>query len=95
MSYEYYEEAFLENKFFEYKADFAAKGYAEDDAEDILDPSPRAGKHRVKVKREDTPVESEDGGGMDDAGWTPAYNDLQSERRKLEKMLKKAEEKDI
>jgi len=33
MSYEYYEEAFLENKFFEYKADFAAKGYSEDAAE--------------------------------------------------------------
>ena len=43
MSYEYYEEArcwwyygeaSLENKFFEYKADFAAKGYAENDAEE-------------------------------------------------------------
>ena len=33
MSYEYYEEAFLENKFFEYKADFAAKGYSEAAAE--------------------------------------------------------------
>ena len=26
MSMEYYEEEFLKNKFFEYKADFAAKG---------------------------------------------------------------------
>jgi hypothetical protein len=33
MSMEYYEEAFLENKFFEYKADFAAKGYCEEEAE--------------------------------------------------------------
>jgi len=33
MSMEYYEETFLENKFFEYKADFAAKGYSEDAAE--------------------------------------------------------------
>ena len=33
MSMEYYEEAFLENKFFEYKADFAAKGCTEDEAE--------------------------------------------------------------
>ena len=33
MSYEYYEEAFLENKFFEYKADFAAKGCTEEEAE--------------------------------------------------------------
>jgi len=33
MSMEYYEEMFLENKFFEYKADFAAKGYSEDAAE--------------------------------------------------------------
>jgi len=30
---EYYEEVFLENKFFEYKAEFAAKGYSEDEAE--------------------------------------------------------------
>lgn len=34
MSLEYYEEAFLENKFFEYKAEFAAKGYTEDAAEE-------------------------------------------------------------
>ena len=33
MSREYYEEMFLENKFFEYKADFDAKGYTEDEAE--------------------------------------------------------------
>jgi len=33
MSYEYYEEMFLENKFFEYKADFAAKGLTEEEAE--------------------------------------------------------------
>tara|TARA_R110002126_G_scaffold202732_2_gene350068 strand:+ start:687 stop:875 length:189 start_codon:yes stop_codon:yes gene_type:complete len=30
---EYYEEAFLKNKFFEYKADFAAKGCTEEEAE--------------------------------------------------------------
>ena len=29
----YYEEEFLENKFFEYKADFAAKGLTEEEAE--------------------------------------------------------------
>jgi len=33
MSMEYYEETFLENKFFEYKADFAAKGCTEKEAE--------------------------------------------------------------
>ena len=33
MSYEFYESEFLENKFFEYKAEFAAKGYSEDEAE--------------------------------------------------------------
>jgi len=33
MSYEFYESEFLENKFFEYKAEFAAKGYSEDAAE--------------------------------------------------------------
>ena len=33
MSLEYYEEMFLENKFFEYKAKFAAKGLSEDAAE--------------------------------------------------------------
>jgi len=33
MTYEYYEEMFLENKFFEYKADFAAKGFTEEEAE--------------------------------------------------------------
>ena len=33
MSMEYYEEMFLENKFFEYKTYFAAKGYSEDAAE--------------------------------------------------------------
>jgi hypothetical protein len=33
MSMEYYEEAFLKNKFFEYKADFAAKGCTEEEAE--------------------------------------------------------------
>ena len=33
MSMEYFEEAFLENKFFEYKADFAAKGLTEEEAE--------------------------------------------------------------
>jgi hypothetical protein len=33
MSREYYEEMFLENKFFEYKADFAAKGCTEEEAE--------------------------------------------------------------
>lgn len=33
MSYEYFEEVFLENKFFEYKADFAAKGFTNKEAE--------------------------------------------------------------
>mgnify|MGYP000368250249 CR=1 FL=1 len=33
MSMEYYEAEFMENKFFEYKAKFAAKGYSEDAAE--------------------------------------------------------------
>ena len=33
MSYEFYESEFLENKFFEYKADFAAKGCTEEEAE--------------------------------------------------------------
>ena len=33
MSMEYYEEAFLKNKFLEYKADFAAKGCTEEEAE--------------------------------------------------------------
>ena len=33
MSYEFYESEFLKNKFFEYKADFAAKGCTEEEAE--------------------------------------------------------------
>ena len=33
MSMEYYEEMFLENKFFEFKAKFAAKGFSEEEAE--------------------------------------------------------------
>ena len=33
MSYDFYAEMFLENKFFEYKADFAAKGCTEEEAE--------------------------------------------------------------
>ena len=33
MSYDYYAEMFLENKFFEFKADFDAKGYTEEEAE--------------------------------------------------------------
>ncbi len=33
MSREYYEEMFLENKFFELKADFDAKGFTEEEAE--------------------------------------------------------------
>ena len=33
MSYDYYAEMFLENKFFELKADFDAKGFTEDEAE--------------------------------------------------------------
>ena len=33
MSMGYYEEEFLKNKFFEYKADFAAKGCTEEEAE--------------------------------------------------------------
>ena len=33
MSYDYYAEMFLENKFFEFKADFDAKGFTEDEAE--------------------------------------------------------------